>query len=227
MSVLHRDDDLVVQYFGPKSQPPGELLPWVELFQVWRDRLHHYRMISKGDIGWDYAERSQVGFLAAAAWHVGGAAIEEYGVEKKLSADRRQRYQGRADLWLGVGGRGFALEAKYTSVRLDTRGTRATLIRTFDKAGMDSLSCTENVHYTGGVAFVPLYVRTGTPPKKRMAYLEDHLNDVDDDGEPSLREQVREMYGYVFRVDHLAKHTREGDEHEPVGITMLVGLDGC
>jgi hypothetical protein len=226
MSVLFRDADLIVQYFGPKSQPPGELAPWVDLFLAWRDRLHHYRAVSKGDIGWDYLERSQVGFLAAAAWHIGGAAIEEYPIEKKDPADRRRKYDGRADLWLGFGGRGFALEAKYANTRLDTRGTRATLIQAFDKAGMDSLSCTENVHYTGGVAFVPLYLPVGTPPRKRAAYLEEHINDAVDDGADSLREQVREMYDYVFRVDLVAHHTREADDHEPVGVTLLVGLDG-
>jgi hypothetical protein len=226
MSALHRDEDLIVQYFGPKSQPPGDLLPWVGLFRAWRDRLHHDYSVSRGDIGWDYAERSQVGFLAAAAWQVGGAAIEEYGMVKKNPADRRRKYNGRADLWLGFGGRGFALEAKYDSVRLDTRGTRAALVRTFDRAGMDSMSRTDSVHYTGGVAFVPLYLPVGTRPKERMAYLEDYLNDVEDDGEDSLREQALEMYDYVFRVDHLGVHTRESDDHEPVGITVLLGLDG-
>ena len=75
---------------------------WRRLLQAWQASLSDYvRIAQGGDMGADlpywYNERANVGFLVAAAWRLGGAAIEEYTVDKP-----RQGTKGRADLWLRV-----------------------------------------------------------------------------------------------------------------------------
>lgn len=53
-----------------------------------------------GDLGWFYNERSNIGFLAAAAWMVPSwIAIEEFALEKKRGREKRN---GRADIYIGA-----------------------------------------------------------------------------------------------------------------------------
>jgi hypothetical protein len=92
------------------SLPPAFLRKWIDV-------LEEYRRKVEGDLPWWYHERTQIGFLAAAAWRArGGAALEEWRTDK-TSADGSKR-NGRGDLWIQLGKRYWHIEAKRASVRL-------------------------------------------------------------------------------------------------------------
>lgn len=80
----------------------------------------------KDDWPYWYRERSQIGFLAAAVWLSGGAALEEYRWEKSREAGEGKGI-GRCDLWIGLGGTSFCCEAKWLLSRLTGRNTKACI----------------------------------------------------------------------------------------------------
>lgn len=66
------------------------------------------RYYSIGDQPWNYRERTQIGFFAAAAWLSGHVALEEWSTQKGRKDARRK---GRCDLWIDIAD--FHIEAKH------------------------------------------------------------------------------------------------------------------
>src|SRR6266540_1291148 len=58
------------------------ILSCAPLIESWVTVLEDYSKQVHGDRPWWYRERTQVGFLAVAAWRGGGIAIEEWGTTK-------------------------------------------------------------------------------------------------------------------------------------------------
>ena len=60
----------------------------------------YLRFSENEETRWSYAERPNIGFLAAAAWRIPGwIALEEYATTKKREAGQGK---GRADLYIGA-----------------------------------------------------------------------------------------------------------------------------
>lgn len=220
MSRLYSYDHLTIDYFGPRAEPPAELAVWPELIKRWR-KQHRAYVEAADEAGWGYRERPNVGFLAGAVWAMGGVAIEEYEDRKKDPDDKRFHYSGRGDLWMKLGKKGFKLEAKHTHVNLHTKGTVATLCSAADRAGLDSDHLKFDSDFTGGLAFLSLWL----PGALRGEWAERravHIADADG----AVEAQLRKSYNYSFRVDAFDGEVpadRSGDV--PVGVTMLIGLD--
>src|SRR5688500_1438125 len=66
------------------------------------------------DQAWWYRERPCVGFLAAAAWRIGGVCLEEWLTRK---GPLRQCRYGRCDLYVCLERKQFFIEAKHTYSR--------------------------------------------------------------------------------------------------------------
>jgi hypothetical protein len=81
------------------------------VIKAWDAAVRRY--IEQSDDGnvWNYRERPWVGFLAAGAWLAKGVALEEWRTQKQRSG--RQASHGRADLYIGIKGKHFDLEAKH------------------------------------------------------------------------------------------------------------------
>lgn len=220
MSRIYSYKHLSIDYFGPKAAPPAELDVWTEVIKHWWSKHQLYHQEAE-EAGWAYRERPNVGFLAAAVWKAGGVAIEEYEDHKKDRDDKRFLYSGRGDLWVKLGKRGFKLEAKHTHINLDTHGTTRTLCSAADRAGLDSSHLKFDSDYTGGVAFLSLWL-----PKKIRSEWETYRKEHIEDADETIANQLRKSYDYNFRVDAFdgeAPADKEGTV--PVGITMLIGLD--
>ena len=109
-----------IDYLNPRFHAtPGRSLP-LNLLRAWADVCADYQRIV-GDLPWYYHERAQIGFLAAAAWRLGGVALEEWRTDK-ISHDGPSR-NGRGDLWVQLKSGAWHIEAKHVTVRL--RGTPA------------------------------------------------------------------------------------------------------
>jgi hypothetical protein len=87
------------------------LKSWLEL------QVRYRRLSGQDDVTWIYGERASLSILAAAAWHSGGIALEEFSTDKKpivkgseLPIDTSAH--GRCDLFISIRGRDFLIEAK-------------------------------------------------------------------------------------------------------------------
>ncbi len=69
---------------------------------------------------WWYHERTSVGFLAAAAWSVGGVALEEYSTIKTRDG---KKYRGRCDLYVRLGSppKELLVEAKHLKPNVNSK----------------------------------------------------------------------------------------------------------
>ncbi len=70
---------------------------WHKLLEAWCTVHELFCCIAEGDAIWWHTERSNVGALAGAAWRIGWAALEEFGLDKVV---KRRAANGRGDLFL-------------------------------------------------------------------------------------------------------------------------------
>lgn len=83
---------------------------WPKLYKRWKAMIHKYCLATDyEDLPYHHIERSNVGFVAAAAWGVGKIALEEYHTTRVA---RRKTKSGRADLWISGGHDSDIFEAK-------------------------------------------------------------------------------------------------------------------
>ena len=73
------------------------LTHWHKLLEEWCMVHKLYCCTVEGDAIWWYPEWSNVGALAGAAWRIGWAALEEFGLDKVV---KRHAANGRGDLFL-------------------------------------------------------------------------------------------------------------------------------
>jgi len=91
----------------------GQGLP-LSVLKGWWQALEKYSSDPEIDEApWAFNERASISMLAAGCWLAGGVALEEYSTDKN-HPDRRVKAgrTGRGDLFLRVGSKEFACEAK-------------------------------------------------------------------------------------------------------------------
>ena len=107
-------------FFGTVSIDSEEI-DWHFVFKSWHTILQDYVNIlsDEKDLPWNYNERPQIGFFAAAIWRLGGAALEEWRTIKR-DADSVEGH-GRCDLFARLPGvrPDLHMEAKSEMARLD------------------------------------------------------------------------------------------------------------
>ena len=91
----------LVEYYHTNKLPSlkKHLAEWLEVL-----RLYHTRV----EPPWNFRERAQVGFFAAASWRLQIPAIEEWSLVK---GPEDKQIKGRCDLWIETGN--FHIEAKH------------------------------------------------------------------------------------------------------------------
>jgi hypothetical protein len=104
----------------------------------WTRAIEKYRDQSGDRSPWHYRERSWVGFLAAGAWLAGGVALEEWCTEKQRNS--RRKTKGRADLYIGIGGKQFDFEAKHGWWMIRKNGANTARIEQLRKKAVASTS---------------------------------------------------------------------------------------
>jgi len=83
--------------------------PLLKLFSALAARISCYDDPPK-DTGYWYGERALTGFLASAAWSLrDGWALEEF---TGLRVNGKKQGSGRGDIWVGVNGHSYTIEAK-------------------------------------------------------------------------------------------------------------------
>jgi hypothetical protein len=89
------------EYFKSKRIPKLEphLQKWIQVLKEYHIRV---------EPPWNYRERAQVGFFAAASWLIDVPAIEEWAL---IKGPEDKQIRGRCDLWIETGG--FHIEAKH------------------------------------------------------------------------------------------------------------------
>lgn len=90
--------------------------------ETWRSLLFHWRAVLNCYLEWEqdddlphwHNERAQVGFLAAAAWRMGGVALEEYRTDRadNKTTDVAKKTPGRCDLYISVENLHCVIESK-------------------------------------------------------------------------------------------------------------------
>ena len=123
------------------------------LLTEWVAVIRHYIERVDGDLPFWHAERPQVGFLSAAVWRLGGAALEEFGTKKVLDGED---YSGRNDLWFILDGLKVWVEAKFLFLDIDDeRETDLGRVNAAIKAANDNAAVlNRNDEEAVGIVFV-------------------------------------------------------------------------
>jgi len=131
------------------------------LLKKWREIVEKYCKLEKGDAPYWYTERTLVGTLAAAAWQIPHyLSLEEYSVDKSKPLGRgKQRWPGRADLWIRAGKNEYVFEAKHRFRNIGSRTRRPIDFSTYCR---DRLNKTKkgakNINRKSGRALGLLFV---------------------------------------------------------------------
>jgi hypothetical protein len=111
------------------------------ILKTWFSVLSNYAVRAKDSPFW-YRERTQIGFLAIAAWLSGWAVLEEWRTEKNSDG---KKSNGRNDLWIGKGKLDWYIEAKHTWCEIHKSEEKILKIlnRAFSdaKSSMEKLKC--------------------------------------------------------------------------------------
>jgi len=87
------------------------------LLKGWISVIHKYlKYCNWQDCQWWHTERASISSLAAAAWQIGGIAIQEYAVEK---GTKKESWSGQCDLYFDIGNQKFACEGKHVECKVD------------------------------------------------------------------------------------------------------------
>jgi hypothetical protein len=156
---------------------------WAEFFEHWSAQQRRYYRATT-EVGWWWQERTCVGQLAAAAWATGGTALEEYRHVKHRGTGK-ETYVGRADLFLQLGGRSLALEAKHKYLSPRSRvAAYAKLARTALADGKKTFNWSDQFI---GVAFAGIY-RSGSNDAETASSVRDEVRRLRDRDWDSISE---------------------------------------
>jgi hypothetical protein len=104
------------------------------LFHCWHTILQDYEHeLYPWDLGYLYRERTNVGFLSAAAAKKGCLVLEEFNCKKKGWKGKRRT--GRGDLWIyQPSGTGYRFEAKRIEPNVKTKDIKQEVKKALKKA---------------------------------------------------------------------------------------------
>jgi hypothetical protein len=135
----------------------------------WLDIPRRYRVGSGGDSMWDYHERAQTGFMAAAVWLAGGVALEEWRTDKKAYGGNSRH--GRGDLWLCHKRLSMHVEAKYLSIKLGRTAKSAAraVVLKLREASRDAchVPCARDERRAGMLFVAPWFPQTSALVARR------------------------------------------------------------
>jgi hypothetical protein len=97
----------------------GPIVELKPVLEKWCDLNRDFYKELKDDCPWWYNERASISILAAAAWHAGALALEEFSTTKGRRRTGSER-PGRCDLKIWMKRNQFAFEAKQKWCRLNT-----------------------------------------------------------------------------------------------------------
>lgn len=102
----------------------GGIVGLSRLLNEWIEAQAAYTSaMEQDDCPWWYNEIAVTGFLAGAAWRLGGVALQEYRTSKgRLKKDR---WMGRCDLYTYVGKDAFVFEIKHYRTNIGLRTGRS------------------------------------------------------------------------------------------------------
>ena len=133
----------------------GELKSLRPILKKWvRLNRRYCEMESWEECAWWANERASISTLAAAAWTIGGIALEEYSTAK---VSKKQQRTGRCDLYIKIGkDKKFACEAKQIIPRLNKGNAHDTsnVKEQFDWACDDARNLSSGEGRRLGLCFV-------------------------------------------------------------------------
>ena len=134
-----------------------------ELLNEWIDAQAFYiEKMEREDCPWLYNETAVTGFLAGAAWRLGGVGLQEYRTTKK-GHPKKDPWTGRCDLYTYVGNTAFIFEAKLclTNIGLRTDLSLVRITQKLKEATTDSKVHSASDGIRLGVCFaVPFYAKS-------------------------------------------------------------------
>jgi hypothetical protein len=111
----------------------GSIRSLYPLLEKWIVVVNKYiKFCNCQDCQWWHTEPALISSLAAAAWQIGGIAIEEYCVEK---GKKNESWPGQCDLYIDTGNQEFACEGKLICTAI---GRQASKKLNDVKSGLDS-----------------------------------------------------------------------------------------
>lgn len=142
---------------------------WEPLLEEWLLCIERYCRVAAGeDAPFIYTERANIGVLAGAAWRCGRMALEEFQYQKGYR--NREKWNGRADLYLASESTEEMIEAKFGWLSLSTPTRAHARIASVLALAAKDAKRTKGGH-TGtsciAVAFLPAWL-----PSKRSEALE-------------------------------------------------------
>lgn len=143
---------------GVKVTSKKGLSEWEILLNQWISLTNKYCDAFSGkDAPYYYNERANIGVLSGAAWTIGWLSLEEFQHEKKT----REKWLGRADLYLSSEKDEFYVEAKYRPVSLESRDGIVEITNESIKLAIKDSKATRRTIGGGSVvaaAFIPVYL---------------------------------------------------------------------
>ena len=129
------------------------------LLEMWDRTLGDFeKVMTINDLPYIYGERTNIGFLAAAATKIELVVLEEYALQKRKG---RQSKQGRADLYLCSkdGSFDINIEAKLKELSWNSRRASEVIKPVLQDAvnDVDKVHPSENPKCSLGIVFVRLY----------------------------------------------------------------------
>jgi hypothetical protein len=133
------------------------------LFHCWHTILEDYeKTFYPWDLGYHYRERTNIGFLAAAAVKKGCLVLQEFMCQRRRRGKRRI---GRGDLWIHntLTGREYQFEAKWIERNVKTRDIKQEVQKALKKAlnEVNQVPSEDRPKKSGGIVFVVPYIPKG------------------------------------------------------------------
>lgn len=145
---------------------------WEPLLEEWLLCIERYCRVAAGeDAPFTYTERANIGVLAGAAWRCGRIALEEFQYQKGYR--NKEKWNGRADLYLATESYEEMIEAKFAWLSLSTPERVQARVNAVLARAKEDAKKTKGSH-TGtpcmAVAFLPTWL-----PVKQKGVLEQKI----------------------------------------------------
>lgn len=179
---------------------------WHKILKEFEERMYPL------DLGYGYQERTNIGFLAAAASRNGCSVLEEFQCDKRR---RNKRRLGRGDLWIKTSkGREYQFEAKQVILKVKTKDIKPKVSKALESALDDAKQVEEKPKKLVGLVFVIPYL---------SSKLKEHQDCID-----KLRNDLLDVneLGADFAVVHFCKKEIVKEKYDPGNCWPCVALVG-
>jgi hypothetical protein len=149
----------------------GDIRSLLPLLNKWTSVVNKYlEFCNWKDCPWWYTEPASISLLAAAAWQMGGIAIEEYRVVK---GKKSSSWSGQCDLFIDTGNHKFACEGKqvWTAIGRQASQKCDDIKSALNSACDDARKLNKDEGRRLGICFVVPYL-----PPSDEDYIDDRLD---------------------------------------------------